>query len=117
MTASDLTQERIGLNQARFREANDRIQAAADRAGAVDPVPFVCECPDRSCVELVRLTPDAYEDIRRDPTWFFNAPGHQRIAVEAGAAVVLASFHDYVVLEKVGEAARVAREEYETADG
>jgi hypothetical protein len=108
-----MTQERIGLNQATFREANERIEAAADTMALVGPVPFICECPQRSCVEIVQLTFDAYAAVRQHPRRFFSSPGHQRIAVDAGAAVVIDEFPGYTVAEKVGEAGRIAEELYE----
>jgi hypothetical protein len=118
---TDLTQERIALNQSTFREANERIEAAADAMELVGPVPFICECPDRSCVEIVRVNLDSYEVVRQHPRRFFTAPGHQQIAVDAGAAVVTEELSDYVVVEKIGKAGEVAEEQYarleEAADG
>jgi hypothetical protein len=108
-----MTQERIALNQSTFREANERIEAAADKLALVGPVPFICECPERRCMEIIRLTLEAYEAVRQHSRWFFNAPGHQRVAVEAGAAVVIEQNTDYVIAEKIGEAGELADEQYE----
>jgi hypothetical protein len=110
---TDLTQERIALNESTFREANERIEAAADKMALVGPAPFICECADRACTEIVRLTLDDYEAVRQHPRRFFSAPGHQQLAVEAGAAVVIEHKAGYVIAEKVGEAGKVAEEEYE----
>jgi hypothetical protein len=65
------------------------------------PVPFVCECADRGCSELVRLDLDEYEEIRANSRHFLSAPGH--LAAE-GAAVVVAERDGYVIVEKVGHA-------------
>src|SRR4051812_50210549 len=78
MDTEDLTQERIGINQSRFREANERIELAADKMGLVGPVPFICECAQEECVEIVRLSIEGYEEGRHDPRLFFTVPGHQR---------------------------------------
>jgi hypothetical protein len=118
---TDLTQERIALNQSTFREANERIEAAADDMALVGPVPFICECPDRSCVEIVRVDLDTYEVVRQHPRRFITARGHQQIAVDAGAAVVIEELPDRVVVEKIGRAGEVAEKQYsrleEAADG
>ncbi len=108
-----MTQERIALNQSTFREANERIEAAADKMALVGPVPFICECAERSCMEIVQLTLEVYEAVRQFPRRFFTAPGHQEIAVEAHAAVVIEKTSGYVIVEKIGEAGEVAEEQYE----
>jgi len=64
---TDMTHERIALNESTFREANERIEAAADKMDLVGPVPFICECPDRTCTQIVRVTLDGYEDVRQHP--------------------------------------------------
>jgi hypothetical protein len=110
---TDMTQERIALNQSTFREANERIEAAADKMALLGPVPFICECPERRCMEIVRLTLDAYEAVRQHSRRFFSAPGHHQLAVAAGAAVVIEQTAGYVIAEKVGEAGEVAEEQYE----
>src|SRR4051794_27210784 len=40
---TDITQERIALNESAFREANERIEAAADKMALEGPAPFICE--------------------------------------------------------------------------
>jgi len=103
----DKTAERIGKNDATFRDANERIQRAARDIG-VEPVPFICECADPACTELVRLGLDEYEDVRADSRHFLNAPGHE---VNAEGYARLVSQHDgYVVVEKLGDAAKIAEE-------
>lgn len=72
--------ERIAKNEVVFREVNERVRdliPAED--GAVD---FLCECGDENCVDQVRLTPDEYERVRRDPVQFFVKPGHEILDVE-----------------------------------
>ena len=112
--AQPLTIARIGENQSRFRDANERIEAAADSMHLVDPVPFLCECPRPDCTQLVRLSLDEYEEIRQQPTHFFTTPGHQDIAVESGAGVVVAEREGrYVRVEKIGVAGQIAAELYD----
>lgn len=109
--------ERMADNQSAFRSANERIEASAEGMGLVGrPVPFICECSDPTCTEIVRLMLAEYEQIRSGPRRFFCAPGHQEPAVSAGAAVVVDNKEgwggSYVVVEKVGEAGEIAEEHY-----
>jgi hypothetical protein len=107
-----LTLVRIAENQSAFRAANEAIEAGAERAAIFGPIPFICECPRRRCAEIVRMTLDQYEDVRANPVRFFTIPGHQDIADAAGAARVVEERDGYVVVDKVGLAAEVARERY-----
>jgi hypothetical protein len=113
MAPEDLTQVRIGENQSTFREANEKIERAAERFGLDDRIPFICECADRSCTAIVRLDPGTYEVIRRDPRRFFNVRGHEALSVENGAGVVVDERDDYTVVEKIGIAGEVAAENVE----
>ena len=100
---------RIGENESLFRSANERIELDAEAMHyRGEKVPFVCECPDLSCTDLVRLTLADYEDIRTGPTRFFVVPGHQALAVQAGAAVVIEERDDVCISEKIGIAGEVA---------
>lgn len=101
-----LMEERIALNQATFREANERINAAAGVYAVDIPVPFICECADPTCADVVRLALSQYEEIRADSRHFLNVPGHQ--AAAQGAAAVVAEREGYVIAEKIGHAGEVA---------
>ena len=63
-----LMEERIARNQATFREANERIGAAAGVYDVATPVPFICECADPACTEVVRLELDRAQprDTKRE---------------------------------------------------
>lgn len=101
-----LMEERIALNQATFREANERINAAAGVYAVDIPVPFICECADPTCAEIVLLALSQYEEIRADSRHFLNVPGHQ--AAAQGAAAVVAEREGYVIAEKTGHAGEIA---------
>jgi len=105
----DVTARRIAENNARFRAANERIAEVAAAYGVVDrPVPFVCECSDEACAQLVQLALDAYRHVRADARWFLHAPGHE---AEVPGAVRLVEEHDqYAIVEKVGPAGELASE-------
>ncbi|MDQ3824122.1 MAG: hypothetical protein M3321_12865 [Actinomycetota bacterium] len=103
-----LTEERIAANNARFRDANEHIRDAAVEHGVTASIPFICECPDETCMEIVRIELDEYRAVREHPRRFVNAPGHDRAA---GSSVRVVSEHDgHVVVEKVGLAGEIAEE-------
>lgn len=106
-------QEEIGQAQVACRTENEAIQASADKLTLLGPIPFVCECPERDCAELVRLTFDEYEAIRQDPRRFFNISGHEAASVEVGAERILAVAGDLTVVEKIGVAGDVAADAHE----
>jgi hypothetical protein len=94
-----LTEERIARNNATFRDANEHISAAAGVYGIDSPVPFICECADASCSQIVPLTLEEYEEIRADSRHFLHVPGHED---SAGMAQIVARRDGYVIVEKLG---------------
>jgi hypothetical protein len=107
----DTISERIARNQSTFRDANERLEAAAGRLADLDLAPFICECPRPECTQVVTLTLDDYEDIRSDPARFWSVPGHEVCEVDGvTVAKVLERRDGYSVLEKLGRAAEVATE-------
>lgn len=73
-----------------------------------EQVPFLCECADPNCRELVFLTLGEYQLMRSDPRLFVNVPGHQASA--HGWAEAVAGRDGHVVVEKVGLAGDLAEE-------
>ena len=108
VTLDDLTQVRIAGNQVTFREANESIEAAVREIGIDGDVPFICECAEPRCTAIVRLSLEAYEEIRRNPRLFFNLSGHEATAVESGAGAVVEERGSYVLVEKTGIAGEIA---------
>ena len=99
--------ERVARNDSTFRHANEQIERAAEPLG-IEPVPFLCECAEERCTEIVRLTLAQYEAVRAEPRWFVNAPGHEQ---SGGRHVsVVADCGEYLVVEKVGEAGELAEQ-------
>jgi hypothetical protein len=101
-----ISEERIARNDAIFRDANEQIERAAKEHEVADHVPFLCECAEETCTEIVRLSLAEYEQVRSDPTHFVNAPGHH--VPFAQAVQVIAQRDGYVIVEKLGRAAEVA---------
>jgi hypothetical protein len=98
--------DRIGHNEAVFRDINERIEAGRWPGEPGEPVAFRCECASLGCNMLVELTIAAYERVRADARQFVLAAGHEIPEVER----VVERAADYVVVEKVGEAGRTAEE-------
>jgi hypothetical protein len=98
--------ERIGLNEALFREVNERVKGINDRfADAPETAQFVCECGLETCAERIELPLQTYEELRSNPTHFAVRPGHELPDVET----VVERHDEYVVVEKkAGDAALVA---------
>ena len=108
-STAGFSMKRIVRNDAIFREANEGIrEAAEEHLESGDRVPFVCECADPNCHELVRLTLEEYQLIRSDPRMFINVDGHQ--ASSQGWAEAVASRDGHVVVEKLGPAGDLAEE-------
>jgi hypothetical protein len=102
-----ITQARIAQNQSRFREANEQIEDAADRHGLLDAtIPFLCECADASCHQIIRVSFNDYEKVRSDPRTFINAPGHEKAA--GVVSQVVAKRDGYNVVRKISHAGDIA---------
>jgi hypothetical protein len=107
-------ERRLGLNEAVFREVNERISQVNETFESNVPsewqmpeLDLICECGDSSCVERISMPIDAYEQVRADSRQFVIVPGHEDRAVE----VVVAHEKTYdLVRKRPGEAAAVAEE-------
>lgn len=97
-------ENRIGHNEAVFREINERLEAGHATAAVDDVVAFRCECGMLGCNMLVELTLREYEEVRAHPRRFLLVPGHEIPGVEK----VVRAGPGYNVVEKFGEAGRVA---------
>jgi hypothetical protein len=80
--AMDERQRRIGLNEAVFREVNERIEEVNQTFDSGELV-LVCECGNADCVEKISMTAPAYEELRSEPTHFAIVPGHEIPDVES----------------------------------
>jgi hypothetical protein len=95
---------KLAMNQSAFRRSNEQLRRAADahRFGWADHVPFVCECADENCREVVMLTIEEYEHVRAHPTWFLLVAGHED--EDATQERIVDAEQGYAVVEKVGAA-------------
>ena len=104
-------EERLGANEALFREVNERVAEVAERfiAGETGDgrFNFSCECGDRGCTEQIALTVGEYEAVRAEATRFAVVPGHEVPDIER----VVERNPRYLVVEKQDpDAEEVARE-------
>lgn len=110
----DSQKARLAKNEHFFREVNERINEKAESQGFDSHrYEFFCECSDGSCAERVEMTLREYEHIRAEPTRFVVKTNHVIHEIER----VVETVPDHMVIEKHGEAGRIAVElEAETRD-
>ena len=90
-------ERRVGVNEAVFREANERIDDLNQTFATItDRLVLVCECGDGECVEKISMSPGAYEELRAEATHFAVVPGHEVADVEQ----VVARREGYDVVRK-----------------
>ena len=99
-------ERRIGLNEALFREVNERIERVS---GALQTgtgtIAILCECGNETCVEHIEVSVSEYERIRDESTFFFVRPGHAK----SDAEEVVEHHDEYDIVRKSGPAAETAR--------
>jgi hypothetical protein len=100
----DEVQERLGANEAVFREINEGIERGRWPGEEDAPTSFRCECARLGCAELVELSIRDYERIRSNPRRFIVLPSHERLEVE----IVVERRPGYFVVEKLDQAGETA---------
>jgi hypothetical protein len=105
---------RIAVNEAAFREVNERIKALMKSfESRSDRLDLICECGDGGCTSRIELDPEEYERLRTDSRTFAVAKGHDVPGVEE----VVERRSGYDVVRKVAaEAERIADESDPRAD-
>ena len=97
-------EQRAARNEALFREVNENIARLEERYGStITESVFICECADEGCTDRLTVDLDTYQRVREQPRLFFVLPGHQDPELER-----VVETHDYLVVEKTGEAGEVA---------
>ena len=103
MSARD---EQIGINEALFREVNERIEDLSRTFGNGQFTDFICECGNADCAARLQLTVAEYEAVREKPTRFVVVSDHVVPDIER----VVAKHDRYTVVEKVDPEAAEAAE-------
>jgi hypothetical protein len=102
-------EERIGRNEALFRDINERLGEVNQALGTIThTIEIVCECGTLDCLEHLRLSLEEYEGLRADATTFAVRVGHEIPDVEE----VVTRSEEYVVVRKhPGDPAEIAQRE------
>jgi hypothetical protein len=90
--------ERAAANEAAFRKANQHIdRARADLRFTGERTPYICECEEESCTDILLLTLQEYQDVRASPRRFALSSGH-----ESRGDIVIGGGDGFVTIEKTG---------------
>jgi len=95
---------RAAENEAAFRAANERLRTVFEDADS-EQLPFLCECSELACTEVVLVELEVYERVREEPAWFLLRPGHAQLEAER----VVEAGDGYEIVEKSGLAGEIAR--------
>ncbi len=87
-------EERVGKNEALFREVNERIAEITTYEGDVE---FLCECGDPTCTKPITMRLPEYEGVRAYEKRFVVVSGHEIPDVER----VIDRTTRYYVVEKL----------------
>ena len=92
---------KLALNEAFFRDVNERIndQAEVWGHGAQQAVEYLCECSNSNCTFKIELSREEYEHVRSNGEWFAIAPDHQIPEIED----VIERHDRYWVVSKRGD--------------
>jgi hypothetical protein len=107
--------ERVGRNEAVFREVNERIRELSEQFQVAEPsglVEFVCECSADRCHEMLSLTLPEYQHVRSSDNRFVTVPEH---IWHPEFEREIERTERYWIVEKWGEAEEAAAEYEEQA--
>jgi hypothetical protein len=96
---------RLGKNEAAFRRMNEQLAGEAS-GWTGSTFDCICECSRPGCLQRIEILTVDYERVRKQGDRFVLAHGHEDPSIE----VVVVTHPNYVVVEKVGVAGKVARE-------
>jgi hypothetical protein len=99
--------ELVGRNESLFRNVNEALKAGRWPGELEAPVGFRCECGELGCTRVIDIKLQDYERIRAHPRRFIVAIDHEMPAAES----VVERHEKYLVVEKHGDAGRVADQE------
>jgi hypothetical protein len=105
----DARHERLSKNEAMYRAVNRELERVTKEVGGGpdDRLEALCECGDDSCTAKLEITASEYDDAHRERDRFVVVPGHEDEEIEH----VVTRTDRYLVVDKFGEAERVAEAE------
>lgn len=89
-----------------FRAVNREIESETTQLGAHD-LEVLCECGSGDCSELIAITADVYDEVHNERDRFLLSPGHENPQIEN----VVRSTEEWVIVDKFGDAERIAEAE------
>ena len=97
--AMDERERRLGMNEAVFREVNERVEEIHQTLGSDDgTLDIICECGAVTCTERISVPIAEYERVRSDSTHFLLQVGHEDPTVER----MIENHETYIIVEKEG---------------
>ena len=93
---------RVASNEAAYRKVNEGIKTGR-RVQDNDQHPFLCECGNLGCNQIIGLRLSEYEAVRKNPRRFVVVNGHEYPEVET----VVRRADRYAVVEKHPETAGI----------
>lgn len=98
-------ERRIGMNEALFREVNERLEELAQSFAHPETLDLICECGNPSCASRIEMDREEYEHLRSDSATFAIVKGHRIPDVEE---IVERRKRYDVVRKTAGEAEEIA---------
>jgi hypothetical protein len=88
-------------NESTFRKANESLENKASELGygVQERTPYLCECENERCTELIALSRAEYERVRANPRTFVVTPGHH----EPDYDELIHEEARFAIIEKTGE--------------
>ena|ERR1700744_3747306 len=108
-------EERVARNELAFRQANETLRGVFESVAAegedAEAFPFLCECGERECTDVVSISLETYAGVRAEPTHFVIIAGHKQLDSER----IVATGEGWEVVEKNGIAGEIARDGWVSA--
>jgi hypothetical protein len=105
----DARKERVAQNEAMYRSVNLEVVHVSDELGGGpnDRLEILCECGEDGCGTTLEVARAEYEEAHQQRDRFMVAPGHEDEQIER----VVKRTPEYLIVDKFGEAERVAEAE------
>ena len=97
--------EQRAANESIFRRANEQIEKKAKVLHFDERrTPYICECDDLSCTDVVSLRHAEYEAVRKSSKQFVVIPGH-----DSPPDKIIEEHEGFNIIEKTGEEGEIVQ--------
>jgi len=105
----DPRQERAARNEAMYKAVNRQIEEESRETGSGPggELEVLCECGQEGCNAVVALTISEYDEAHQQGDRFIVFAGHEDPSIER----VVSRSGEYVVVDKFGDAEKIAEAE------